>query len=124
MARLKFTKKDVAALPPAENDRGQKYYDTEMRTLGLVVYPSGRKVFFITYGSKGRCKQMTLGDFGSITVEGWPFGSGRTRITMMSSTPREHPREDKRCLGIDNANHDHETPCHHSKENSLTYAYE
>ena len=125
---MKFTKKDVEALPPAGNERGMKYYDTENRNLGLIVYPSGRKVFFITYGPKGRRKQMNLGDFGSLTVDDArklaaeemvkvyhgrdpkhekEEKRGRQSFSEWADTyyndvscTRKHPREDKRYLGI------------------------
>jgi integrase len=35
----------------------------------LIAYPSGRKSFFVEYGSRGRRKVHTLGPFGVLTVE-------------------------------------------------------
>ena len=44
-------------------------YDLNLTGFGLVVYPSGRRSFFVEYGPKGARKRMTLGAYGLLTVE-------------------------------------------------------
>lgn len=64
----KLTKRLVDATAP-DPARKVKVYDTELRGFGLVVYPSGRRSFFVEYGAKGRRRRMTIGAHGPLTVE-------------------------------------------------------
>lgn len=69
MARIKLTKRTIDGLPPSERPRGQNHYDTELRGFGLSAYPSGRKVFFIEYGARGKRRRMAIGPYGTLTPE-------------------------------------------------------
>ncbi|MCP3963423.1 MAG: tyrosine-type recombinase/integrase [bacterium] len=70
--RKKLTKRAVDAAryePPASHPRGAYYvWDTEMAGFGLRVYPSGRKVFVLTYRVKGKQRFYSLGRYGEMTV--------------------------------------------------------
>ncbi len=46
-----------------------KISDDEIRGFGVTVYSSGRKAFFVQYGSKNRRRRYTFGDYGTFTVE-------------------------------------------------------
>jgi integrase len=48
-------------------ERGERHYDADIKGFGIVVYPSGRKVFFADYGTRTRRRRMTLGEYGIIT---------------------------------------------------------
>jgi integrase len=49
---------------------GAKYlWDDDLTGFGLRVYPSGRKVFVVTYRAHGRQRFQTLGRFGELTVQ-------------------------------------------------------
>ena len=64
----RINKRLVDSLKP---DGGKKLlvYDLNLTGFGLVVYPSGRRSFFVEYGPKRDRKRMTLGAYGPLTVE-------------------------------------------------------
>lgn len=67
--RERLTKRNVDALEP----RAIRYvaWDSDIPGFGVEVLPTGRKAFRLIYRPKGspRMRNMTLGRFGSITVE-------------------------------------------------------
>lgn len=65
----KLTKRMIDSLPLATNPKGARYYDPTLTGFGLVVYPSGKKSFFLEYGARGKRRRMTLGQYGAITPE-------------------------------------------------------
>ncbi len=71
--RKKLTKRTIDAAryePPASHPRGAFYiWDTETAGFGLRVYPSGRKVFVLTYRVKGKQRFYSLGRYGELTVQ-------------------------------------------------------
>ena len=44
-------------------------WDSAVTGLGLRVYPSGKKAFLVSYRVHGRKRRMTLGSFGTITLD-------------------------------------------------------
>jgi integrase len=44
-------------------------WDDDPTGLGLRIYPSGRKAFVISYRHRSRKRQMTLGNFGVLTLD-------------------------------------------------------
>lgn len=70
--RRKLTKRVIDAArykSPTSHPRGAFYiWDTEIAGFGLRVYPSGRKVFLLTYRIKGKQRFYQLGRYGELTV--------------------------------------------------------
>ncbi len=70
--RKKLTKRAIDAAryeTPASHPRGAYYiWDTETAGFGLRVYPSGRKVFVLTYRVKGKQRFYGLGRYGELTL--------------------------------------------------------
>ncbi len=64
----RINKRLVDSLKPKD---GKKIvvYDLHLTGFGLVVYPSGRRSFFVEYGPRGARRRMTLGAYGPLTVE-------------------------------------------------------
>ncbi|WP_417841763.1 tyrosine-type recombinase/integrase [Terasakiella sp.] len=64
MARMKLTKRNVAAIKPHENKR-LYVYDTELTGFGLMVTPKGSKSYFAEYrngvGRGASTRRVTLG---------------------------------------------------------------
>ena len=48
---------------------GHYLWDTQIAGFGLRIYPTGRKVFVVTYRSRGRQRFYTIGRFGEMTVQ-------------------------------------------------------
>ena len=44
-------------------------WDSVVTGLGLRIYPSGKKAFLVSYRIHGRKRRMTLGSFGTITLD-------------------------------------------------------
>lgn len=63
-----ITKRVVDALKPDADGR-PKLYDDVLTGFGVVVYPSGKKAFFLEYGPKSARRRMTLGQYGALTVD-------------------------------------------------------
>jgi integrase len=53
----------------AEDGKKVLVYDETLTGFGLVVYPSGRRSFFLEYGPKRGRKRMTLGAYGPLSVD-------------------------------------------------------
>ena len=66
---IKLNKRTIDHLAPTDDLRGKRYYDSEISGLGITVYPSGKKVFFIQYGPTSRRRKMVLGAYGTLTPE-------------------------------------------------------
>jgi len=69
MATMKLTKRNIDALATAKSDRGDLYFDSEIKGFGLAVYPSGKKSFFILYGPSIRRRRMVLGQYGKLSPD-------------------------------------------------------
>jgi len=76
MARKRLTKRVIDSLK-TDRERGERVYDTELPGFGVLVYPSGRKTFFITYGGRTTRKTVTLGLYGPLTPD-----SAREKATL------------------------------------------
>lgn len=66
--KVKLTKSAIDALT-ASDPRGERIYDTELRGFGVVVYPTGRRSFFLDYGPKGNRRRIILGAYGPLTLD-------------------------------------------------------
>ncbi len=67
---MKLTKKAIDSFK--YNGDGQSRdvrWDSLLPGLGLRVYPTGRKAFILSYRVDGRKRQMTIGTFGTITLD-------------------------------------------------------
>jgi len=58
----------IAALKTTK-ERGERFYDANLKGFGITVYPSGRKIFFVEYGKRTRRRRMTLGPYGVLTPD-------------------------------------------------------
>jgi integrase len=67
VGKTNFTKKDLGKLAPAA--KRFNVLDPETRGLGLVVHPSGEKVFFHQVKVLGYPRRTTLGSFDSLSIE-------------------------------------------------------
>ena len=70
MVRERITKRVVDAVKPSARD--VFVWDQQLHGFGLKVTPKGRKVFLAQYrlgGRAGRTQRVTLGSFGTITVD-------------------------------------------------------
>ena len=65
--RIKLTKRTIDRL---ENDGRERFYwDTELPGFGLRIRASGRKYFIVQFRAKRRERRMTIGQYGTITVD-------------------------------------------------------
>lgn len=63
----KITNKLIESIKP--KDREFVHWDTQLKGLGVRVYPTGRKVLFLQYRYKGRTRKLKLGVYPSVTAE-------------------------------------------------------
>lgn len=67
--KVRITKRVVDSLKPNADGKRIKVYDDQLTGFGLVVYPTGKKSFFLEYGPRGRQRRLTIGPYGPLTVE-------------------------------------------------------
>lgn len=63
----KLTKRTIDSLKPGE--KPWTAYDSELRGFFVRVMPSGKKTFGVRYGTRGRRRWMSVGEYGRLTVE-------------------------------------------------------
>jgi integrase len=69
MAVRKLTKRSVeSARRPAPGKRSF-VFDTELKGFAVVVYPNGRRVYFVEYGRKGHRTRYTIGQHGKWKID-------------------------------------------------------
>ena len=67
---MRLTKSKIDALKYAGKDGSRDVrWDDAMPGFGLRINPSGRKTFVLSYRVHGRKRLMTLGDYGTLTLE-------------------------------------------------------
>ncbi len=69
MATVKLTKRAVDAIRKPAPGRRAFAWDTELKGFGVVVYPTGRRVFIVEYGHKGHRRRLTLGPMPPLTMK-------------------------------------------------------
>lgn len=69
MPTIKLTKRTIDALPLPTDPKGVRYFDEKLTGFGIAVYPSGKKSFFINYGPDNQRRRLTLGRYGTLTLE-------------------------------------------------------
>jgi hypothetical protein len=57
-------------LPNAKDGSRDYYYDNKISGLGIMVFPSGTKTFFLYKRVNGRPEKTKLGRFPEMTPEG------------------------------------------------------
>ncbi len=67
--RILFGQRTITALPIPTDGKRVTYYDTQLNGLCLVIYPSGKKVFYVYRRILGRPERVRLDAFGAITVQ-------------------------------------------------------
>jgi integrase len=66
----KLTKKIIDRLQIDDLQRGNVYWDSELKGFGLRVYPTGAKTFVLKFRTRsGRQRWLKLGAFGPLTAE-------------------------------------------------------
>lgn len=66
----KLTKRFLDLLTPAEDASDYKVFDTDVTGFGVRLRASGRRTFFVQYrNARGRTRRMTIGHFGTLTVD-------------------------------------------------------
>ena len=69
MRRMSLTKHGIEALPTPPDGKRISYYDLRVSGLGVMVQPTGSKMFFWFRKVRGRRTWRTLGDFPDLSVE-------------------------------------------------------
>ena len=69
MRKLNLTKHGIEALPTPQPGLRVSYYDVREPGLGVMVQPTGSKMFFWFRKVRGRRTWRTIGDFPDLTVE-------------------------------------------------------
>jgi integrase len=90
--RARINKRLVDGLQP-KGGKKLLVYDLNLTGFGVAVYPSGRRSFFVEYGSKGARKRMTLGAYGPLTVE---QARAMALDKLSSAVHGEDPLEERR----------------------------
>ncbi len=67
--KVNFTLASLKALPNAKAGSRDYYYDNKTSGLGIMVFPSGTKTFFLYKRVNGRPEKIKLGRFPEITPE-------------------------------------------------------
>lgn len=84
---MRLTKRVVDAATYGGTAQGRGWarhvvWDDTLRGFGVRVYPSGRKVFVLSYRTQGRKRLATLGAYGVLTVEEARKRAGRLLHTV------------------------------------------
>jgi integrase len=69
LRKINLTKKGIAAFPTPQDGARISYYDTRVPGLGVMVNPTGNRVFFWFRKVRGRRTWRTVGEFPAMTVE-------------------------------------------------------
>lgn len=67
---MNLTKRYIDSLEyVGENNRRHVVWDNHLSGFGIRVYPSGRKAFILSYRVDGRKRQLTIGNYGALTLK-------------------------------------------------------
>ncbi len=90
--KINFTKATILSLPLPEKGKIAYYYDTQVNGLGIMIFNSGTKTFFLYKRVNGRPDKIKIGRFPEITVE----QARRAAYTMINDiTLGVNPKEEK-----------------------------
>lgn len=91
--KFRFTKEEIAKLPPAAAGKRDTYYDTKESRLMLRVTDKGAKAFYVYRWHNGKPAKLKLGAFPDLSME-----QARTEAAKTSSdlATGNDPREKKR----------------------------
>jgi integrase len=94
MAAEKLNNRDIAGFV-YDGDGKSRYvrWDTEVRGLGVRVYPSGRKSFMVGYRVSGRWRTMVLGNYGTMTLS---QAREQARRLLVDARDGKDPLDEKR----------------------------
>ncbi|MEY3106502.1 MAG: hypothetical protein RIT35_668 [Pseudomonadota bacterium] len=67
--KIKFTINSIESLPLAKQGSRDYYYDEKTSGLGVMVFPSGTKTFFLYKRVDGKPDKIKLGRFPEMTIE-------------------------------------------------------
>lgn len=91
--RLTKTVADAAQYPEDQDDAPEILWDDDVAGFGLRVYPSGKKSFVFDYRMAGRKRRLTLGQYGSMTMQ---QARKRARKAKVQVADGIDPREERR----------------------------
>jgi hypothetical protein len=66
--KINFTINSLSKLPIPDNKRDY-YYDTKLNALGISVFPSSTKTFFVYKRVNGKPDRIKLGRFPDMSIE-------------------------------------------------------
>ena len=94
---MRLTKRSIdAATFQGPSNRRDARWDDSLPGFGLRIYPSGKKVFLISYRANGRKRQMTLGRYGVLTLD---QAKGLTCKHLATVAGGGDPLEDRKKAG-------------------------
>lgn len=64
-----FTQQRLASLPLPDTNKRNCYYDDKISGLGVMVYPTGKKTFFLYIRVNGQPSKIKLGVFPEISPD-------------------------------------------------------
>jgi integrase len=67
--KINFTKATILSLPLPEKSKIAYYYDKQVNGLGIMLFNSGTKTFFLYKRINGRPDKIKLGRFPDVTIE-------------------------------------------------------
>jgi integrase len=95
-----FTKREIDSLAVPATTRRCYYRDSKVRGLQLLVYPSGRKTFFLYRKVKGRPERILIGPYPDISIE---QARGKASGLNEAIARGENPAEERRQLSTADA---------------------
>lgn len=91
---MKLTKSLIDSLTYAgENNSRHVIWDSSLSGFGIRIYPSGRKAFVLSYRVDGRKRQLTIGNYGTLTLK---QGQERARRHLVDISDGSDPLANKR----------------------------
>ena len=79
---MKFSKEKLADLEPKKIQ--YELIDDETKNLGIRIYPTGRKVFFVRYQFNNKLSRITLGAFGEAKQGKWSLRMAKAQMAKVT----------------------------------------
>ena len=90
--KINFTKAQILSLPLPVKNKIDYYYDSQVKGLGIMIFNSGTRTFFLYKRVNGRPDKIKIGRFPEITVE----QARRSAYAMINDiTLGVNPKEEK-----------------------------
>ena len=126
--KIRIGKRTLDQLPTTEKRNGVRHSDTELAGFFVFKYPSGRIVYFVSYGGRGNRKSMKIGTYPPMppdsaraaaakillqyqtgedpvedekkAAEEVTFAKWKETYMVEVERRKKHPRNDRRYLGM------------------------